>query len=153
MCIHVHVVPMCINVYIIIYTCSAHVLMCIHVHVVPMCTNVYIIIYTCSAHVLMCIHVHVVPMCINVLSAHVLMLYFLFLVTSSVDITPYETVVKQLQADLIDYSASVGMKGARFLPAQIPEGFSVTIKVTPTCNESGCGLIFINGRWRLASIH
>ena len=44
-------------------------------------------------------------------------------------IIPYETVVKELQADLVEYSAGVGMKGMRFFPSQYPEGLVVTIKV------------------------
>ena len=45
-------------------------------------------------------------------------------------VVPYESVVKELQADLIDYNASIGFKGMRFVASLYPEALCVSIKVS-----------------------
>ncbi len=41
----------------------------------------------------------------------------------------YESVVKQLQADLLDHSVTIGMTGMRFTASRYPEGLWVGLKV------------------------
>lgn len=55
------------------------------------------------------------------------MLFYVFLLSS--EVVSYDEVVKQLEADLVDYSSSIGFRGSRFRPAQFPEGLRVTVKV------------------------
>ena len=56
----------------------------------------------------------------------------MYIVTMSLflELIPYETVVKELQANTISHSSSLGVRGGgRFMPGQYPDALLISIKV------------------------